>query len=162
MRGIEATAAGLANFMVRVDGAFCRPSALAAIDCHGGTPHRTEVFLQQSISSIFNDGGDIGERMRHFDWARTPLGAPRTWPSSLKALVGIMLAANQPMFVAWGPERTLLYNDDYRAVLGHKHPMALGAPFLTVWDEARQDLEPLVDRVFAGEPVHMDRHHPAA
>ena len=113
--------------------------------------------MQQSISSVFHNGGDLGERMRQFDWVRTPLGAPATWPSSLRALVGIMLAANQPMFVAWGPERTMLYNDDYRAVLGHKHPMALGAPFLSVWDEARQDLAPLVDRVFAGEPVYMDR-----
>ena len=84
------------------------------------------------------------------------LGQPASWPASLKTLVGVMLAANQPMFVVWGHDRTLIYNDAYIEVLGHKHPDALGKPFLEVWAEARNDLQPLVDRAFAGEAVQMD------
>jgi PAS domain S-box-containing protein len=60
------------------------------------------------------------------------------------------------MFVAWGPERTLLYNDPYAEILADKHPAALGRPFLDVWPEIRDDLAPIVERAFAGEPVHMD------
>ena len=94
--------------------------------------------------------------MRAFDWGRSPLGAPSGWSPALKALVDVTLAAKQPMYVAWGPDLTMLYNDAYRGLLGSKHPDALGAAFLAVWSEVRHDLAPLVDQVFAGEPVHMD------
>jgi PAS domain S-box-containing protein len=67
-----------------------------------------------------------------------------------------MLDANQPMFIAWGDEQTLIYNDSYAQILGEKHPAALGRSFLDVWAEVRGELVPLVARVFAGEPVHMD------
>jgi hypothetical protein len=88
--------------------------------------------LNQPTRSIFHDGGDTGERLRALDWAASPLGPISAWPSALRALVGVMLAANQPMIVVWGPGLTLLYNDAYRAVLGHKHPGALGGAFLDV------------------------------
>ena len=94
--------------------------------------------------------------MRGFGWWRTPVGAPEAWPSALRTLVQIMLAAKQPMFTVWGAERTLIYNDAYMTLLGAKDPTALGRSFLDVWDEARVDLVPLVERAFAGEPVHMD------
>ena len=84
------------------------------------------------------------------------LGAPTSWSAPLKTLVGVMLNAGQPMFVAWGDARTLIYNDAYIEVLGHKHPDALGRSFLDVWPEVRGDLEPLVDQVFAGKGVQMD------
>ena len=33
------------------------------------------------------------------------------------------------MWMAWGPELTILYNDAYaRTTLGKKHPWALGTP----------------------------------
>ena len=94
--------------------------------------------------------------MRAFDWDQSPLGQPVTWPPALKALVDVTLAAKQPMYVAWGLDLAMLYNDAYVALLGSKHPAALGVAFLDVWAEARTDLAPLVDQVFAGEPVHMD------
>ena len=98
----------------------------------------------------------MGARMRAHDWAATPLGPPSAWPMSLRTLVGVMLGSGQPMFVAWGPERTLLYNDGYAPMLGRKHPGAFGRPFFDVWPEVRDDVAPLFGRVFAGEPVHMD------
>ncbi len=101
-------------------------------------------------------GGAMGDRIRAFDWATSPLGDVQSWPSPLKTLVRVMLAAKQPMFVAWGPDLTMLYNDGYVELLGSKHPDALGTPFMRVWAEIRADLQPLVDRVFAGDPVHMD------
>ena len=68
-----------------------------------------------------------------------------------------MLASTQPMFMAWGPDRIWLYNDAFVPILGHKHPDALGQRAIEeVWREARAVLEPLFDRVFAGEAVHME------
>ena len=98
----------------------------------------------------------MGARMRMHNWTATPLGPPAAWPTSLRTLVGVMLGSRQPMFVAWGPERTLLYNDGYAPMLDRKHPGALGRPFFDVWPEIRDDVAPLFGRVFAGEPIHMD------
>ena len=100
--------------------------------------------------------GEMAERLRAHPWTETPLGPMQSWPQPLKTLLDLMLAANQPMFIAWGPERTLLYNDPYAKVLVSKHPDALGRDFLDVWDEIRADLVPIVARAYAGEPVHMD------
>ena len=107
--------------------------------------------------NFLSGGGDMGARIRAHDWSRSPLGEPGRWPQALKTLVGLMLASRQPMFMAWGPAQTWLYNDAFVPILGAKHPAALGRPALSeVWSEAREVLAPLFARVFAGEPVHMD------
>lgn len=60
------------------------------------------------------------------------------------------------MFMAWGPSRTLIYNDSYGAILGAKHPAALGSDVLDAWSEIRADLRPLVERAYGGESIQMD------
>lgn len=95
--------------------------------------------------------------LQKYDWSVTCLGAPAGWPQPLKTLVGLMMQAKQPMFIVWGPDQVLLYNDAYIPVLGGKHPAAFGKPFLEVWYEIRADLDPLLDQVLGqGQPVHMD------
>jgi PAS domain S-box-containing protein len=109
--------------------------------------------------SFLNGGGTTGALIRGFDWAGTPLGPPGRWPAPLKTLVSLMLASNQPMFIAWGPQRTLIYNVPYTDLLGAKHPAALGADFLEVWHEIRDQIVPIVEQAFRGEPVQMDDIH---
>src|SRR5688500_19724315 len=89
---------------------------------------------------ILSGGGEMGALIRAHDWRATPLGSPDGWPYGLKTLVGVMLGSNQPMFIAWGAERTLLYNNAYAEILARKHPAALGHDFLEVWHEIRDDL----------------------
>lgn len=67
-----------------------------------------------------------------------------------------MTSSRQPMFIAWGPDRTLLYNDAYAPLLGCNHSAALGQPFFDVWPEARDKIVPLFDDVYAGQSVQMD------
>ena len=43
--------------------------------------------------SFLNGGGDMGARIRAYDWSRTPLGPPELWPASLKTAVRIMLTS---------------------------------------------------------------------
>jgi PAS domain S-box-containing protein len=109
-----------------------------------------------NFPDFLTGGGKMGALIREFDWSASQLGAPHGWPQPLKTLVGVMLSANQPMFVTWGAERTLLYNGAYSEILGLKHPSALGRDFLDVWSEIRADLVPIVQKAYAGEPVHMD------
>lgn len=59
-----------------------------------------------------------------------------------------------PVFVGWGPQLTMIYNDGYAAMLGSgKHPGAMGRPLREVWEEVWPDIGPLVANVMAtGEP----------
>ena len=105
---------------------------------------------------LFDAGTPMAQRMQAFAWADTSLGAPAGWDAALKTLVPIMLASSQPMFVVWGPARTLLYNDAYGEILAAKHPEALGRDFFEVWHEIRESLVPIVAAAYRGEPVQMN------
>jgi hypothetical protein len=75
---------------------------------------------------IFPGNGEMSAAMRSYDWSSTPLGRSERWSSGLKTLVGVLLSSGQPMFLAWGAERTWFYNDAFVPILGIKHPSALG------------------------------------
>ena len=89
-------------------------------------------------------GGELGALIRAHDWSATPLGPPSGWPQSLKTAIGIMLRARQPIWVGWGAELTYFYNDAYKAIIGGKHPVALGQPTLSVWREIHDEIKPLL------------------
>src|SRR6185312_2264811 len=87
-------------------------------------------------------GGELGARMRAIDWSKTPLGPVRAWPQSLKTCMRIILTSRQPMFVWWGEELINLYNDEHKAIVGGKHPEALGQPARVVWREIWDEVGP--------------------
>ena len=97
-----------------------------------------------------------GALMRGHDWSQTTLGHPAQWPEALKTLTSLMLRSKTPVFVAWGPELCLLYNDAYMKILGQRHPAALGRGLYAVWPEVRADIEPLVNQTLAGESVYLE------
>src|SRR4051812_33508892 len=92
-------------------------------------------------------GGEMGARIRAKDWSQTPLGPVESWPQSLKTIVRIMLTSRQPIWIGWGPQLIKLYNDPYKAIVGGKHPVALGQPASVVWHEIWQDIEPMLAQV---------------
>lgn len=96
----------------------------------------------------------MGEAIRVFDWSKTPLGASRSWPASLKTIVQMMVHQRQAICVLWGQAQTLLYNDAYAAFLGGKEKRALGRPFGEVWAEIWSDIGPLVDEALAGRATY--------
>ena len=104
---------------------------------------------------FMDGGGAMGAMLRAHPWADSPLGPPSEWPGPLRTLISIMLNAPQPMFAVWGAEQWMFYNDTYAQILGGHHP-ALGKPFLEVWSEIRDDVEPIMARAYAGEPTYMD------
>ena len=90
------------------------------------------------------------------DWAGSVLGAPETWPPAIRTVVRLMLDSKHPMFVFWGAELGLLYNEAYAEFLQDKHPAALGRPFRVVWPELWEQLQTLVERALAGEAVYIE------
>ena len=77
----------------------------------------------------------MGERIRSFDWAATPLGSPSSWPTALRSAVSIMLGSSFPTAVYWGPELRLLYNDAWAPIPAERHPNALGRAGKEVWPD---------------------------
>ena len=102
----------------------------------------TEAENIKATESLFAGGGEMGALMRSHDWSQTPLGAVEQWSQSLKTAVRIMLTSRQPMFVWWGEELINLYNDAYQAIVGGKHPQALGQPASQVWREIWDQVGP--------------------
>jgi signal transduction histidine kinase len=119
----------------------------------GAVPVEGKSVGNDPLGHILGGGGATGDLLRGYDWSASPIGQPSTWPQALKTLMSISLDANQPMFIAWGPEGTLLYNEAYSEILASKHPAALGQPLLKVWAEVESDLIPIVARAMGGEPV---------
>ncbi len=90
-------------------------------------------------------GGEMGERIRKYDWAASPMGARETWPSTLRVTLDLCLNSPFPMAIYWGPDLRLLYNDGWSPIPGKRHPEALGRPAYEVWS----DIWPVVGPQFA-------------
>jgi nitrogen-specific signal transduction histidine kinase len=106
----------------------------------------------QSVSAYkqyLAGGGEMGELTRSFDWSKTCIGTPDTWPQSLLTTINIVLNSRFPMFLYWGPELIQFYNDAYRPSLGYsgKHPSALGQRGVECWPEIWPVIKPLIDHV---------------
>ena len=97
-------------------------------------------------------GGEMGTRMRAFDWRSTPPGPPGAWPQSLKTIVRVMLDSRYAMGMLWSPELTFFRNDAYLPTVGLKRDWVLGARSDRVWEEIWPDIGPRIRRVLdAGE-----------
>lgn len=109
------------------------------------SPERSGIEI--NIPEFLAGGGQMGERIRSFNWNPTPLGHPHTWPPSLRTCVRIMLASRQPIWIGWGKQLIKLYNDPYLSIIGGKHPEALGRPASVVWKEIWREIEPMLRQV---------------
>lgn len=91
----------------------------------------------------------MGYLTRTYDWSESSLGAPATWPQSLKTILGVLLNSRFPKFLFWGDDLLCFYNDAHRPSLGDdgKHPNALGKPAKEVWREIWGIIKPLIDQV---------------
>ena len=121
---------------------------------------------EKIIPEFLTGGGQMGELIRSFDWSKTPVGSPDTWPQSLRIAVRIMLDCPFGMYIAWGKEYIQLYNDGYRPILGFsKHPQALGIGTRKTFEEIWPTIGPMFEGVMKGTPVgfpdfilHLDRN----
>ncbi|MCW8092745.1 hybrid sensor histidine kinase/response regulator [Alteromonas sp. ASW11-130] len=110
----------------------------------------TSPFL---VTDKFNDNA-VDALMRTHDWSTSPLGHPDTWPQVLRTVTSLILNSKFPMFLAWGPQLALLYNDAYVNLLANKHPASLGRPFHEVWADIWEDITPIVEQAMAGQSTY--------
>jgi PAS domain S-box-containing protein len=100
------------------------------------------------LEHVFPGDSEMARRMREHDWEGTVLGPVEGWPQSLKTSVSTSLTCAFPIVVWWGPDLAILYNDEYRAILGPtKHPSALGERGAKVWAEIWDVIGPMLSQV---------------
>ena len=56
---------------------------------------------QEARAGWLVGGGEMAERIRSFDWSKTPLGPMDSWPQSLSTTVDIVLGSAFPTIVLW-------------------------------------------------------------
>jgi PAS domain S-box-containing protein len=101
--------------------------------------------------AFLSGGGEMGARIRAFDWSITPIGAPEDWPPALRATLRILLNTNNPLLIWWGPELVQFYNDGFSQIMGPNiHTDALGKSGSKYWGEIWDLIGPDVERVMIG------------
>ena len=100
---------------------------------------------------------DAGAFIRTMDWSTTPLGLIPSWHPLLRIAVSDALASPVATIVLWGTDFTQVYNDSYLAILGSRHPVAMGQATRECWPESWQFVEPIYAKVMTnGETVHCE------
>jgi CheY-like chemotaxis protein len=120
----------------------------------------SEEGLAMGAWDFLAGGREMGALIRATDWARTPLGSPEQWPDILRTTLAVALETLFPTAILWGPELRLLYNDEYRELLGSRHPQALGQPAEECWPEAWDVVGPLLLGVLSGRGASLLRDWP--
>jgi PAS domain S-box-containing protein len=117
-------------------------------------------MLAEIVSRTFpTGGGEMGARIRAFDWARTPLGPINGWPQPLRTAVDVVLRSPVPLVMLWGGDGIMIYNDAYSVFAGGRHPRLLGSKVLEGWPEVA-DLNRRVMQVgLAGETLSFRDEH---
>ena len=119
-------------------------------------PSETQASFAVMPDALFTGGGELGARMRAMDWSSTHLGPVEDWPQSLRTCVRIILTSRQPMFIWWGDNLINLYNDAYKAIVGGKHPQALGEPASVVWHEIWDQVGPRAETAIRSDEGTYD------
>ncbi len=101
-------------------------------------------MLTQTTGFGASGGGAMMARIRAYDWAATPLGAPASWPQALRVTLNLCLNSPLPSAIYWGPELRLLFNDAWAAL--HGHEAALGLPARVVRAETDARLRKILAR----------------
>ncbi|HEX2528507.1 MAG TPA: response regulator [Geminicoccus sp.] len=99
----------------------------------------------------------MAELIRTKAWDETPLGPIETWPTPLRASLGISLNSRFPVCIYWGQEMRLLYNDAWSSIPGDKHPWVLGRPAHEAWADIWDVIGPIFNRVMdTGVAFHTE------
>ncbi|WP_432514245.1 SpoIIE family protein phosphatase [Kineococcus sp. SYSU DK001] len=104
----------------------------------------------------FGSAEELRRAYEAVDWAATPLGDPASWPQALRRALELALETRFPVFIGWGPDLTMVYNQAYADIIDDKHPSALGRPTREVWAETWDELGPLFASALAGDAVWFE------
>lgn len=105
--------------------------------------------------TVIEGNSETAKLARRLDWNGFDIGPPERWPVEARIATQQVFSSPLPMFVALGPKLEVVYNDGFVELLGTKHPGEMGQPHLEIWAEAREGVEPFVNRALAGESLSI-------
>lgn len=97
--------------------------------------------------AILSGGGEMGKRVREYDWSTTSLGAIETWPQCLLTAATLVISSAHPLILFWSKELISIYNDAYIPIFGARHPKALGKPAHIAWLSFFQKLSSKLNQI---------------
>lgn len=114
-------------------------------------PQQSNSWPKSLLSS-----GEMGKYVYNMNWSKTPLGPIESWPQSLRTTIGLCLASNYPISLAWGKEFTQIYNDGYWPICGDKHPYSMGQDFRECWASAWPVIGDAFELAVKGETSYLE------
>jgi signal transduction histidine kinase len=103
---------------------------------------------------LLDTSGAVRAGYHLHDWSGSPLGSPDQWDPALRSAVSLILESEFPMYIAWGPRLTLLYNAAYISLLDGRHPSSLGASLHEVWPDQWPGMKALAERALGGHSTY--------
>jgi two-component sensor histidine kinase len=100
--------------------------------------------------AFLSGGGEMGERMRAFNWSSTSLGPAEDWPQCLKTTVSIILRSPVAIVLLWGEDGIMIYNNAYSLFARARHPQMLGMKVREAWPEVAGFNDNVLKVVLAG------------
>ena len=97
----------------------------------------------------------MADKVRSFDWSKTPLGPLADWPVSLRTAVGIVLDSPEVRVLLWGAEMITIYNDAAFTILGDIGTSGLGQSYPQLRPEAWVRIQPYLIAARDGRPQLM-------
>lgn len=113
----------------------------------------TEGFAGEKAGAPQGEQGirpSVAEIAARFDWSKTPLGPPDTWPHHIRSTVDLIMRSSVPMVTLWGEDGVMIYNDGYAEICGGRHPAIFGAKVREAWPEVADFNENVLRTCFAG------------
>jgi PAS domain S-box-containing protein len=107
-----------------------------------------------------SDGGTVGALVRMHDWSSTPIGPIEGWSRALRIMASAVFDSHFPQCLMWGPQLVQIYNDGYKAILGGRHPAALGQRGEECWHDIWPEIGPRIRRVMATGESIFDENRP--
>lgn len=97
----------------------------------------------------------MADLVRKFPWQHTPLGPMDAWEPSLLRHLELMLDARFPMFLCWGADLHLFYNEAFETALVGKGN-CIGRPVHAVFREIWSEVKPFFQRAMTGEATFRE------
>ena len=113
------------------------------------TKPESDALSRNVVEARFAAGSpEIATLLAAIDWSSTAVGIPEAWSPALRTMLNVALANRFPMVFWWGPELVQFYNEPYTAILGTKHPSALGQTAIDCWAEIWDVIGPQIVSVY--------------
>lgn len=113
--------------------------------------HGLQGKAGNAADGFLSGGGAMGALIGTQDWSGSPLGPLAGWPQMLKVMVATLLASPLPAVMVWGAGQHTFFNDGYRSLQGDRFKGFMGEVAADLWSDVWADLQPIVNKAFAGE-----------